>query len=131
MVVTDLRGWPAAIVLFAAVFAGPLAAQQPGQADLEHAFARLYSFDFNGTHAVLNKYIAANPNDPLGYAVRSAAYLFFELDRLSILETEFVVDDNRILDKKKLKPDPAIKTQLMKAVEDGQSRALNILKAEP
>ena len=99
--------------------------------DIDLAFARLYNFDFNGAHAILTKRIAATPNDPLPYAVRSSAYLFYELDRLSILETEFFASDTRIADKKKVKPDPAIRASLLKAIDEAQSRADALLAKDP
>src|SRR5882757_1299818 len=77
--------------------------------DIDNAFSRLYNFDFPGAHTALNRYIEINPEDPLGYAVRSSAYLFSELDRLSILESQFFSDDSRIIDKQKLKPDPTVR----------------------
>src|SRR5258705_6929335 len=71
------------------------------------------------------------PYHPAAYAVLSSAYLFSELDRLSILESEFWSDDNHIADKKKLKPDPAVRAQLFKAINDAQSRAQARLAANP
>ena len=99
--------------------------------EIEQAFNRLYNFDFPGAHLALARRIATNPSDPLPYAVRSSAYLFSELDRLSILESEFFSDDSRIAEKKKLKPDPAVKEQLMASIEDAQSRAQAILAKNP
>jgi len=99
--------------------------------EIDHAFSRLYNFDFNGAHVALNKRIASNPEDPIGYAVRSSAYLFSELDRLSILETEFFADDRRIAEKKKLKPDPVVRAELFKAIDDAQSRGQTRLAANP
>jgi len=99
--------------------------------DIEQAFSRLYSFDFQGAHTVLNRYIANNPDDPIGYAVRSSTYLFSEMDRLSILESEFFSSDKRIADRKKLKPDPLVKSQLFKAIDDAQTRAQRKLDANP
>ena len=116
--------------LIAAVFAARLAAAgEP--AEIGQAFERLYNFNFPAAHQVLNGYIATHPQEPLPYAVRASAYLFFELDRLGILEGEFFVDDNRIAEKKKLKPDPGVRAQFLKAVEDAQSRATAVLKAHP
>ena len=116
--------------LIAAVFAARLAASgEP--AEIGQAFQRLYNFNFPAAHQVLNGYIATHPQEPLPYAVRASAHLFFELDRLGILEGEFFVDDNRIAEKKKLKPDPEIRAQFLKAVEDAQSRATAVLKAHP
>jgi hypothetical protein len=97
----------------------------------DQAFDRLYNFDFGGAHALLDAYIAQHPKEPLPYAMRASAYLFFELDRLGVLEGEFFADDKRIIDKKKLKPDPAIRAKFLRGVEDSQSRATTILAADP
>ena len=99
--------------------------------DIDHAFTRLYNFDFPGAYAALNKRIAANPDDPVGYAVLASAYLFSELDRLSILESDFFSDDGRIAEKKKLRPDPLVKAQIFKAVDEAQTRAQRRLAAQP
>jgi hypothetical protein len=111
-----------AIATFALTLTLPVVAEEKAN-EIDHAFSRLYNFDFPGTHAALDKYIALNPDDPLGYAVRSSAYLFSEMDRLSILESEFFANDSRIIDKKKVKPDPLVKARLFKAMDDAQSRA--------
>jgi len=99
--------------------------------DIQRAFTRLYNFDFPGTHAVLAQHIGAHPADPLGYSVRSAACLFLELNRLGILESEFLIDDGRIISKKKQKPDPDVKSQLWKAAGDAQERAGQRLARNP
>ena len=99
--------------------------------EIDLAFARLYNFDFQGAHAALSRHIAANPEDPIGYAVRSSTYLFYEMDRLSILESEFFSSDKRIAEEKKLKPDPVIKTKLLKSIDDAQSRAQTRLNVNP
>jgi hypothetical protein len=99
--------------------------------DIEQAFSRLYSFDFKGAHTAVNRHIAGNPDDPIGYAVRSSTYLFSEMDRLLILESEFFASDKRIAEKKKLKPDPLVKAKLLKAIDDAQSRAQTRLNANP
>jgi hypothetical protein len=87
------------------------------------AYARLYNFDFPGTHQILDGYIAASPQDPLGYSTRAAAYLFFELDRLKILQGEFLTDDKKISGDDKLTPDPEIRNLFFASVEAAQKRA--------
>jgi len=104
---------------------------QPRVDEIDRAFDRLYNFDFPGAHAILNRRVAANPDDPLTYSVRASAYLFNELDRLSILESDFFADDSHIADKKKLKPDPAIRVKLFQAIDDAQSRAQARLGKDP
>jgi hypothetical protein len=112
------------------MFALPGSAAEPAS-DIDHAFSRLYNFDFPGAYATLHKRIATDPEDPLGYAVLSSGYLFSELDRLSILESEFFSDDKRIAEKKKLKPDPLVRAQIIKAINDAQTRAQLRLAANP
>jgi len=119
-----------------AVLAGVVTFAIPGFADaksgdFDRAFSRLYNFDFPGAQAILEQRIAVDPSDPLGYAVKSSAYLFSELDRLSILESEFFSDDQRIAEKRKLKPDPAVRASLLKAINDAQSRADSRLATDP
>jgi hypothetical protein len=99
--------------------------------ELDQAFARLYNTDFRGAHAHLDRYISAEPADPLGFAMRATAYSFSELDRLGILESEFFGDDKRIAEKKKLRPDPAVRVQFFRAIEDARARATKTLTANP
>ena len=104
-----------------------------GAADptLDEAIQRMYNFDFPASHEALNRAIAAHPQEALPYAFRASAYLFYELDRLGILESEFLIDDKRIAGKKKVRPDPAIRAQLLQALEDAQSRGEAALGADP
>jgi hypothetical protein len=97
----------------------------------DEAFQRMYSFDFDSAHRILNQYIAQHPDESLPYAMRASAYLFTELDRLGILEGQFFADDKRIIEKKKLSPDPNIRAQFLKAVDAAQSRALAALAKDP
>src|SRR6266581_4628394 len=120
----------AAIAAIGLVLTVPVFPQQRID-EIDQAFNRLYNFDFPGAHAILNRRVAANPEDPLNYSVRASAYLFNELDRLSILESDFFADDSHIIDKKKLKPDPAIKAKLLQAIDDAQSKAQAKLVRNP
>ena len=107
------------------------AANDVPRAEIDRAFNRMYNFDFRGSHIVLDDYVAEHPEEPLPYAVRSAAYLFSELDRLGILESEFFADDKRIIAKKGLKPDPAVRARLLQAIDEAQQRADRVLAKQP
>ncbi|HUA61667.1 MAG TPA: hypothetical protein VML19_23105 [Verrucomicrobiae bacterium] len=99
---------------------------------LDTAFDKLYNFDFPATHQVLDQYIELHPHEPLPYSVRAAGYLFYELNRLGILESEFLIDDKRIAKKEPpLQPDPAVRAKLMKALDDAQQRASAALSHDP
>jgi hypothetical protein len=110
--------------------ASPIAGAAPAAApavELDEAFTRMYNTDFPGAHVHIDRYVAAQPSDPFGYAVRASAFLFSELDRLGILESEFFADDKRIIEKKKLKPDLEIANKFRQAVSDAQSRGATLL----
>jgi hypothetical protein len=114
----------------------PLAAETggacgAGSPELDEIFDHLYNFDFATTSAGLDRYIAAHPQEPLGYAIRASADLFYELDRLGILESEFLISDKHIADKSAVKPDPAVRARFLKSVDDAQSRAIKILAVNP
>jgi hypothetical protein len=99
---------------------------------MEDAITRMYDFDFQTSHQILDRYIAEHPAEPLPYAFRASAYLFSELDRMGILESDFFTDDDRIAErKKKLDPDPEIRKSFLKAIADVESRAIPALKANP
>jgi hypothetical protein len=117
------------LALFA-IFCGTAAgAAEP---TIEGALQRMYDFDFPASHEILDRYIAAHPQDPLPLAFRASAYLFYELDRLGILESEFLVDDNKIAEKKKkLDPDPENRAKFVRAVTDAENRADAALKLDP
>jgi hypothetical protein len=91
---------------------------------ISDALRRLYSFDFDGAHKILDAFIAENPEHPLGYTFRAAVYLFRELDRLGVLEAEFLTDDRQITsDRKKLEPDPATRASFDQAIAAGRRLA--------
>jgi tetratricopeptide (TPR) repeat protein len=123
-----LRIW-----LLAALISCPIithAAVEPAAVD--EAFQELYNFHFQAAHEVLDRYIAAHSQEPLPYAVRASAYLFYELDRMGILESEFLIDDKRIARKEQARrPDPRVRAQFIKALDDAQSRAEATLKSNP
>src|SRR6202167_239578 len=132
-----LRFWVLGLFVCAPIMAG-MAPTEAGEgacgadsADIAEAFDHLYNFNFPAAHADINRYIAAHPKEPLGYAIRASAYLFFELDRLGILESEFLTSDKHIADKRGLRPDPDVRAKFLKALEDAQSRAETALAANP
>ncbi len=122
------------LVLLLLVLAAPLpsfAADIQVHSCIEEALDRLYNFDFTGAHRILDKHAAESPDDPIGPGVRAAAYLFYELDRLAILESEFFEDDKKIASKKKLKPDPEVRRNLYLALAETERLATARLNQDP
>jgi hypothetical protein len=120
-----LRFWVFMAVLSCSAFGAT------GAATIDAAVEQMYNFDFPASQEILSQCIAAHPKDPLPYAFRAAADLFYEMDRLKILESEFLVSDERIVAKKKLQPDPTVRAQFYKALDDTASRAEAALAANP
>ncbi len=103
----------------------------PSPTPLETVFHHLYNCDFAGAHSVLNEATPKDPSNPLLYSVRAATYLYAEMDRLRILETDFFIDDKQVSTRKKLQPDPNVRFNFFKAVEDARQRANARLDANP
>ena len=122
-----------ALLLVGLVF--PATAQAAVEIDpsVELAFERLYNFDFPAAHAALDAHQAQQPDDPLGFGVRGAIHLFYELDRLEILKTEFFEDDDKVVGKgkKDLELDPQIRLQLLAALEQADLLATERLQRDP
>jgi len=100
------------------------------ETDLDRAFQRMYNFDFRGAHGFIDSYVNAHADDPLGYAARASAHLFSEMDRLGILAADFFLDDDKIADKRKLKPDPGIRDAFYWATSQSRECAEKQLKAD-
>jgi hypothetical protein len=103
----------------------------PAPTPLEAVFHHLYNCDFAAAHAVLNEATPKDPANPLLYSVRAATYLYAEMDRLRILETDFFIDDKKVATNKKLQPDPIVRQKFFQAVEDARQRANPRLDANP
>ena len=101
------------------------------QPALDDAFSHLYNSDFDGSRTIVDRYLAQNAGDPLAYSIKASGYLFSELDRLGILESEFFKDDRRVADKKKLMPDPKIRDLFYAAIKQAQALANQNLATDP
>jgi hypothetical protein len=116
---------------FIVVASSAQAQNLPAPAALDRAFNRIYNFDFVGVHAILDAEVRAHPDNPLIYSVRGAAYLFYEFHRMRILEIDFFADDDKVTDKKMVKPDPAARAEFFNATEEARKRAQTRLTANP
>lgn len=108
-----------------------LVGQDRAPTAIDRAFNRMYNFDFPAANAVLDEEARVRPENPLIYSVRAVACLFSEFHRLKILETAFFVDDGRVTDRKKLKPDAATRARLFEITAEARKRALARLAADP
>ena len=117
------------LLLFAILLTATALVAAPGT--LDEALNRLYNFDFPTGQATLDGLIADNAKDPLPYAFRASGYLFYELDRLRVLEGEFFSNDSWAYDHHKKVPDPVVRANLLKALEDTKVKGEAALAANP
>jgi hypothetical protein len=99
------------------------------ETELDRAYRLMYNLDFGGAHRLIDTYVERHGEDPMGYASRASAFLFSEMDRLGILAADFFTDDDKIADKKKLKPDTKIRDAFYWATTQGKERAERQLAA--
>ena len=98
---------------------------------LESGYDQMYNLDFAAAHRTFRDYQQAKPDDPMGYVSNAAAYLFSELSRLHILESDLFTDDSRFEHRSKLSPDPAIKSAFEGELAKGDAAADKILARNP
>ena len=91
----------------------------------------MYNVDFSAANRILDDYIRQQPADPMGHTFRASSDLFFELDRLKVLEGEFFADDKRIAGKRGMKPDPALHQALFASMDRARQAANQRLKTNP
>lgn len=92
-------------------------------ASIERALQRMYNADFEESDREMAAYVQEHPSDALGETFRAASYLFRELDRMKVLEAEFFASDRRLMEKKRLSPDPALKTLFYAAIANSKKKA--------
>ncbi len=98
------------------VLARVAAAAEAPTPSLDAGFARMYNLDFAGAQAEFEAWQKLHPQDPVGPVAEAAGLLFSELDRLQVLEAELFVENKKFLERKKLKPDAALKQRFEQAL---------------
>jgi len=116
-----------AVLVLVAVLA-PLSAQT---GLLDRGYRDMYNLDFEAAHVVFHDYQKLNPADPLGPVSDAAAYLFSEFDRLSILQSEFFVNNNSFFSLQRRQPDAAAKADLDRDLRRADELASAVLTGAP
>lgn len=102
--------------------------------DLYSGWLKMYDLQFDQAHQIFADWKQSHPADALGPASDAAAYLFFELARLGVLESELFVDDAKFQNRTKLRPDPQMKPlfeQEIRRTEHLADAALQTAPSDP
>ena len=98
---------------------------------LEVGYRQLYNLDFEGAHATFAAWEHSHPEDPLGPVSNAAAYLFAELNRLHILESELFTDNQVFARRQRFEPDPKTRAAFDDELQRGERMAKQILSHSP
>lgn len=96
--------------------------------EVYQGWLQMYDLKFDEAHAVFDRWQQVHPDDPLGPASNAAAYLFSELARLGVLESELFVDDTRFKNRKKLDPDVRMRAAFLERIDQAEGLADSALQ---
>jgi tetratricopeptide (TPR) repeat protein len=98
---------------------------------LDIGYRQMYNLQFEDAHRTFHEWERLHPDDAVGPASDAAAYLFAELDRLHVLQSEFFLHDENFATRKKLIPDPVVKQKFDEALLQSKQLADRSLEREP
>src|SRR5271163_3541054 len=117
------------------MFAAPLFPAEPAIAAqatlLDTGFRQMYDLQFDSAHETFHEWMRLHPEDPMGPAADAAGYLFSELDRLHILQSEFFLHDDAFANRKKPVADAGLKVKFDAALGQAEQLANRALQQDP
>jgi hypothetical protein len=99
--------------------------------DLYGGWLKMYDLRFDDAHQVFAEWKQGHSTDALGPASDAAAYLFSELARLGVLESELFVEDARYQSRAKPRSDPQMKSNFDREIQRADRLADMALQAAP
>src|SRR6476620_5393114 len=99
--------------------------------DLYRGWLKMYDLRFDEAHQVFNQWKQTHSTDSLGPTSDAAAYLFSELARLGVLESELFTDNTRFWGRPKIQPDPQRKMMFDREIQRADTLADSALQARP
>jgi hypothetical protein len=123
---------PIALIAFL-ILTASIGSTVAGDSDLKSepvysAWLQMYDLKFDEAHQALKRWKEAHPNDCLGPASDAGAYLFSELARLGVLESELFVNDNQFKNRKTYDPDVQVKNSFMERLAEADRLADSALE---
>ena len=98
---------------------------------LADGYQDMYNLRFDAAHKSFEDYERLNSSDPLGPVSDAAAYLFFELERLKILRSEFFASNDSFFNTKRPKADPQVKRDFEAALARSKALSEAMLQKQP
>jgi hypothetical protein len=108
-----------------------LAAEPITVPSLDRGYHSMYNLQFSSAQDEFAAWQKQHPQDALGPVSEAAGLLFSELNRLGVLESQLFDDNSRFEKRKKLKPDPDIRSRFDTALVRGEAIAREALAKNP
>ena len=109
----------------------PISAALSPASPLDLGFRQMYNLEFGAAHKTFENYEQLHGDDPFGPTSDAAAYLFAELDRLNVLQTDLFVDDDLFKGRAKPSRDPDVRENFNQVIARSQQAADTILRHSP
>lgn len=99
---------------------------------LESGYRQMYNLEFDAARRTFTLWKSQHPDDPVGPVSMAAAYLFSELDRLNVLQSEFFVQDENFRgEHRALRSLPQVRASFDREISETQRIAERRLAANP
>jgi hypothetical protein len=92
-------------------------------ASLEQGYRLMYSLQFDSARLEFSRWQNEHAGNALGPVSEAANLLFSEFERLGVLEAQFFVKDSTFEARKKLQPDPDLRTRFDAALDRAEAQA--------
>lgn len=99
--------------------------------ELQTGFRFLYEQEFSEARQTFLDWKERHPEDPFGHVALAASYLFEEFYRQGVLNSDFFLDDKKLLHGINGKPDPARLNAFYSALDHTRITALARMKSNP
>lgn len=91
----------------------------------------MYDLDFDAAHQTFASWKQANPEDAMGPVSNAAAYLFSELERLRLLDSELFVNDDKFKSREHAHPNPETKKDFYAELASARARSRSTRSRRP
>jgi hypothetical protein len=119
------------LILFTFLVCRAFGADETQRDALYEGWLKMYDLRFEQAHQSISIWQKSHPADPLGPASQAAGYLFAELARLGVLESELFINNNRFRERRQLQPDAESERSFMEQIAAAGRLADAALQNQP
>jgi hypothetical protein len=95
---------------------------------LDNAFLAMYDLNFSKADSELAQFTVKQPEDPMGPAAQAVSLLFSIFEQHQVLRMQFFVSDDHFMKRKKINPDPVLRSRLENSLIQAEQLAMRALE---